>query len=456
MQVRTRLTVQFSLIVAGLLLCAFAYIFYQVSAYFIHKQYTVLKSKAYMIASSATAQIESDLMVNWQRRSSFGPSFYTENIGIYDSQGHLVFSFAESQGPPQPDLLRAVLIESREHTFVKGRFLSLLMPHVSQSGQKYVVYAEALMDVSDRNQLLRTLLLLMGLMLASVALAGWLFAGRALQPANKMISDINAIAAGDLTRRLPQSSAVDEFATLSRAFNQLLERIQKVFEAQKSFLAHISHEIKNPFTKMSAQIEVGLQRERSPKEYQQMLRSLLEEVREVNKVSDNLMQLARVQSGNVAERFEKVRLDELILTAKGLMEKACPEYTIRFRLEEPPDDESNLVLWANEQLMRAAVTNLMENSCKFSADKTVDVSLRWNANLQPILEFEDRGPGIDLEDGDMIFDPFYRGQFTHDFKGTGIGLSLVKSICGLHGITLSFENRPGGGARFWMLFENLR
>jgi signal transduction histidine kinase len=452
MQIRTRLTWQFLLIVAGILLAVKTYIYYEVSTHLVNEHYHILKSKANMTAATAIAQIEGRQTVNIPQNTRQFPGYYTENISIFDKDGQQVFSFVAQASPLDDRSLTTVLGQGRDVCYLEGNFAHVLQPFVSQTGQRYVVKAEAVFDRSDLHMLLKTLILLYGAMLTVVAFSGWVFAGRALKPISQIMDDLNSIFPSDMGRRLRSDNKKDELSRLTVTFNDLLDRIQKAFEAQKSFLAHISHELKNPFTVIATQIEIALQKDRPIAEYKHILQSILDDVREVNKVSDNLMQLARLQSGNVEGQFQKIRLDELLLYIKSQLLKVHPTYVIYIQIREAPADDRAMIIHGNEQLLGLALYNLIENSCKFSPDRSAEVRLFWTTSQQPIVDILDKGPGIDAGESGLIFDPFYRGRHAGEFKGTGIGLSLVKSIAELHHIQLSLESRTGGGARFRLAF----
>ena len=106
----------------------------------------------------------------------------------------------------------------------------------------------------------------------------------------------------------------------------------------------------------------------------------------------------------------------------------------------------------NEQLLRTALINLMDNGCKFSPDKKVKASLSFSSEGAIIIEFTDNGPGIPQEELPMIFNAFYRSPRTSIIKGSGIGLSLVQSILKLHHIELNVNSRSGHGTTFILIF----
>ena len=120
-----------------------------------------------------------------------------------------------------------------------------------------------------------------------------------------------------------------------------------------------------------------------------------------------------------------------------------------------PENEQLLNVNANEALLRTAILNLMDNGCKYSPDHRVRVSAVFRPDGSHTVEVADNGPGIPPEDIELIFEPFFRSERHRQIKGTGIGLSLVKSILNLHHIALSVESPKQGGTIFRMDFPPL-
>ncbi|MFZ1298849.1 MAG: sensor histidine kinase, partial [Saprospiraceae bacterium] len=131
---------------------------------------------------------------------------------------------------------------------------------------------------------------------------------------------------------------------------------------------------------------------------------------------------------------------------------AHPEYKIHFEIFNLPEDERNLVVNANEALIKTALVNLMENGCKFSPDYKIKVLMDCQLNQQIQIDIEDNGPGINEADLPYIFEPFYRSPQTSVIKGSGIGLSLVSSILKIHKIRMDVFPGVSGGTVFRLMF----
>jgi signal transduction histidine kinase len=361
-----------------------------------------------------------------------------------------LYAHHDPQYTPDADMLQAVRDQGRRAFRLEGLH-ALGETLVSASGRPYVVIAEAWFDPYELDQLLRFLALTGLFTLLAVALAGWLFSGQALAPIRRVMNEVDAIGTQDMSERLVTEDKQDEISRLVVTFNRLLDRIQGTFEAQKHFLSHVSHEIKNPLTVLTTQAEITLQKDRSPEEYRQTLRSVLDDMRDLNGVAENLMLLARLRSGPPEASRTALRIDELLLQVREAVMRRNPNYRVPIRVEDLPEREEALLVQANEHLLRTAVLNLIENGCKFSPDNTASVRLSWEAG-SAVVEISDEGPGIPEEERKRIFDPFYRSARTASAKGSGIGLSLVDAIVKLHGIRMQVLAQDPRGTCFRLEF----
>jgi signal transduction histidine kinase len=139
-----------------------------------------------------------------------------------------------------------------------------------------------------------------------------------------------------------------------------------------------------------------------------------------------------------------LRVDELIWQTKDDLLKHHAEFIINIDLDENLDDEFKLTIRGDDQLLKAAFTNIIENGCKYSNDRTTNVFIQ-SSDGAVVLRFRDNGIGIPPADLPNIFEPFYRGTNTKNIKGHGIGLSMVKGIIRLHKGTIHLHSAAGSG-----------
>jgi signal transduction histidine kinase len=275
-------------------------------------------------------------------------------------------------------------------------------------------------------------------------LAGRYFAGQALQPVSHIVQQVNGISASNIHARLRTGKSQDELVQLSQTFNKMLGRLEEAFTLQKSFVSHVSHELRTPLAVITSQIEVTRMQARTPAAYQEALDSVLEEVRHMNHLTDNLLALARVSADAATVPTRPLRVDELLWQAKADLLRKNSGYAIEMLYAQLPDAEEQLVVRGNEPLLRTAFLNLMENGCKYSADHAVRVNLFLHpAALE--IRVVDGGTGIAPQDLPHVFEPFYRSEQNGNVAGHGIGLPLTYRIVKLHGGSIRLDSLPGQG-----------
>ncbi len=452
MQIRTRLTIQFMLIVASIMFVAMLIVYLQFKSHLQNEFFGNLRSKANLTAVVAVSRLEQEgLSEVPSTATSVSFTAFTENISIFDRTNRRVYAF----NPSPADISEATLNEIRkmgECRFLHGKFSAIGVKYLAPSGNHYVVISEAIFKPEALNKLTRILVFVFCAFCALVAIGGWVFAGQALAPVSRIMNQVDALLPSDMSHRLETSSSQDELARLVVTFNRLLDRLQAAFNAQKLFLSNISHELKNPLTVIISQIEIILQKDRPEAEYRHTLQSVLDDARELNLVSDKLMQLAKITASGQQVDFEKIRIDEAAWQAKAALLKSHPDYKINFEIVNLPEDEELLFVQANEQLLRTALTNLMDNGCKYSPDNHVKVRLSFMDGGSPVIEIQDQGPGIPEDEMHLVFEPFYRSAKTEKVKGSGVGLSLVDSIVKLHNIVLKVSSQQSNGTVFRLEF----
>jgi signal transduction histidine kinase len=246
-----------------------------------------------------------------------------------------------------------------------------------------------------------------------------------------VIDQVDDISITSLDLRVAEGKEDDEISKLARTFNNMLERLETAFKMQKNFIANASHELRTPLTTITGQLEVALMNTRTIAEYEQIMHSVLEDIKNLNTASNRLLLLAQASSETSEVDFRPVRVDDVIWQGAAELRKRNPDYAISVSLDDAFKDEEQLIILGNEQLIKTALVNLMDNGCKYSENNQVRISI-YPRGKQLILDFTDQGIGIEANDIPHIFEPFYRGKNTVSIRGHGIGLSLVERIIHLH------------------------
>lgn len=454
MQIRTRLTIQFSVLVSSILLVTFLFIYFY--SYFNVREdfYVLLRLRAESTAKLLldTPQVSSEVIKAVQESNR--DLIYNENILIFDEKNILIYTNV-SPSSKSLNITNFWLDEIRrtgEIRYTDGNYQVVgLVSKYPFNRAVVLLGAQDLygqVNLSNLSQILTASFFIVTII---VALAGWIFAKRALRPISRVMNAVEGILPQKLGTRLEVPNQKDEIGRLTTTFNNLLDRIETAFQMQKIFVANVSHELKNPLTKMRSQLEVSIMKERSQREYQQTISSVLEDIHELAKLSNTLLELAKVSEDQRDLLTETVRIDELLLDSRQTLIEANPTYNIQIQFNEMPEDDEWLEIFGNSTLLKTAFLNLMENACKFSDDLSVFVSLVCTAkNLT--LNFSDYGKGIPVKDQSLVFQPFYRSDNTASIKGYGIGLSLVERIIKLHNGTIQIESNLPRGTTFTLTF----
>lgn len=456
MQIRTRLTIQFALLVSGILLVSFLVIYYSIYQSITKDFYFRLSSKALSTAEllRKVRHIDNELLRIFEKSNR--DLIYNENILIFDDKNRLLYANSDATSLRVSNYWLDQIRLANEIHYKDGKYKVVGRYYKIFPFSKLVVILGAEDIYGDVNlSNLRTMLAILYIVVTViVAVVGWLFSERALLPISRVMNEVEGILPQKLDKRLDVPNQKDEIGRLTATFNQLLDRIENAFRMQKTFVANVSHELKNPLTKISSQLEVSLLKVRTVQEYQGTVQSVLEDIRELSQLSNTLLELAKVSDDHNDILTEKVRLDELLWDTRKTLLMANKEYRIFITLSELPDDDTWLEVNGNSTLLKTAFINLMDNACKFSEDNRVEVGLYATRTKVEVI-FSDRGKGIAPQEQAMVFQPFYRGDNTASVKGYGIGLSLVERIIKVHNGSISVESRPMEGTTFKLQFYRL-
>ncbi len=454
MQIRTRLTIQFIILVAGILIFALCFIYYEFRTMTEDEFYSSLRSKALMTAEMVLHDEDKlETIENSSTADSSGNALpFKDNVVIFNQNWEKVFAFDRSKnnfgkGFFEKEGNQEVNTRNGDNYIVGIKF-------ISKKGNPYFIIAASKLNIYQVDNLRNILMSAFFIVIFLVAIGGWFYTGQALAPVAKIVKQVDAILPSNLSAKLSMPKTQDEIGRLIGTFNNLLDRIHKAFALQKNFISNVSHELKNPISVIASQLELSLaQEERSKEDYKKTLNSVLNDTHELSETIDNLLQLARLHSEDQPKpKFEQVRLDEILLSARENLLKLRKNYRVTFDIEGTPDNENELCVLGNETLLRAAFLNLMENSCKYSSDKSVFVKVNLENKGQKIVEISDHGEGMAASEIPLLFQPFYRNPKHRHIKGTGVGLSLVDSILKLHQIPLYIESEEGVGTVFTMVF----
>lgn len=226
-----------------------------------------------------------------------------------------------------------------------------------------------------------------------------------------------------------------------------LQPIEKMVDDQKRFIADASHELRTPLTALRSEIEVALREPQfTGKQAKDLLKSNLEEVDKMQSLTNYLLALGKYESGRSKLPMEKTNLAEAVSKAISRV-----KHQVEAKKIKVTEDLKDVMVLANSAAMIELATILIDNAVKYShegGEIWVKVTMKSKGAL---LEVKDKGIGIKASDIPYIFNRFYRADSSRSKKqveGYGLGLSIAKSIVGLHGGTIVVESEAGKGSTF--------
>ncbi|MCX5656644.1 MAG: heavy metal sensor histidine kinase [Candidatus Omnitrophica bacterium] len=294
------------------------------------------------------------------------------------------------------------------------------------------------------NTLRARLFLFLPLIVFLTGIAGMFLAKLTLKPVDNMIETVRQITADNLQLRIDIPDTKDEIKKLAETFNDMLNRLNKSFSSQQLFIQDVSHELKTPLTTLKGEIEIALKRIRSVQEYDSILHSSLEDINRINRLVEDLLVLTRFDNREVPLETKSLDLSILIERVVDDIKILAEQKNIKIFFSE----QDGVVLDVDENKIRRVFLNILDNAIKYTPQNgKVTLSLEKENNLARI-QISDTGIGIPEDELPHIFDRFYRVDKSRSSYGSGLGLSIAKSIVETHRGSIDVESRSGQGTTF--------
>jgi two-component system, OmpR family, sensor histidine kinase ArlS len=293
-------------------------------------------------------------------------------------------------------------------------------------------------------------LILVACCLSAMLLAaplGYLYSGRMLQPIMRMVNEIgeiNALSAGSRRgKRLSTGNERDELERLAVTVNRMLQRLEQSLDAQRNFVASASHELRSPLTALAGQIEVALRQPRSTSEYRSLLESLTDDLNRLTELTNGLLTLAKTDA-IVDMPTINYRVDELVDEAIVEILRRDKNWQVDVDYEEFPEDDELFNAVGNNNLLRIALVNILDNACKYSPNHKAELQVGLTQETI-VLQCIDHGIGVPDSEKEKVFGRFFRASNSGGIRGHGLGLPLARRITELHGGDLQLVSELNKG-----------
>lgn len=455
MKIRTKLTLLFTFITAVILLIFAVIIYYSAKSDRENEFYEVLRKEAIT---------KSNLFLNAEVDTKTLQDIYHRNrvllneveVAIYDRQFRLLYHDAvEIDFVKETDEMKEEIVQNGEIQFYQENWQVIGILY-SFKGENYIVTAAAFdqYGFNKLDSLLQNIIVVFIVSILFIYAVGFYFSRKALAPMKQMTERAKQISASHLDLRLNINKNNDELTELAETFNEMLNRLEKSFDAQKHFVSTISHELRTPLSAIITELELSIDKERKVEDYRVVIQNTLKDTRRLVQLSNSLLDLAKANYDRSEISFKTLRIDEILLDARQQVQRTTDDYKIDIYFEDDIEDETHISVNGNEYLLRLAFSNLFDNGCKFSEDKKCIVTLSCDSSNVK-LQFSDNGIGISEANLKHIYEPFYRGRNKDYAEGNGIGLSLTQKIILLHKGEIMVSSKESSGTTFTILLPHL-
>jgi len=454
MNIKFKLTLWFTCIVAAILLTSFYIVYENYSIFRQHNFYERLKERSVYIADilvAADSLTHEKLQTVNAYSMSISPNL---KVSVYDSHNNLV-SHIGDVNQCSPEAFKEVLRKKYFEQEVNDTQLVYFTFQSANAGTFVAIGSAFDRTGFKKVDFLRNLfILILVISIITTSFAGWRFARLSLKPMNDVVQEVENITAKNLHKRLSVGQSKDEIANLAQTFNQMLDRLEASFELQKDFVSNASHEFRTPLTSIKGQLQVALLKQRTPEEYVTLLQSLNDDINKIISLLHALQELAKANADFPMKDFKSVSVLEALIESRNELIKNNPHYHVEMNVTDIPENPELAYCMGDVNLLKSAFTNLLDNGCKFSPDYKTKIDLSFNHDEIKVC-IKDEGVGISEEDIPRVFEPFFRSNDTRNIYGHGIGLSLVKKVVEWHKGQISLTSELGKGTTFCIILPNI-
>jgi len=345
-----------------------------------------------------------------------------------------------------PDQIKRTIFRSRK---VDGRHFRFAYEKLDVNGHTYTVEMGVHAgDAVATLQLFRSSLLMFapGLLLVAAVVGYWM-SRRALGPVDALVKTAHEIGGANLGGRLQKLETGDELQRLSDTLNAMLDRIETAFRRVTQFTADASHELRTPVSLIRTEAELALRRSRGEAEYKESLRHILFEAERTTVLIEQLLAIARADSGRETLHIRAVDLRQTLTHLVDSWKQVAAIRALQFSASL---DDTNTFVMGDETMLRRLIDILLDNAFKYTPSPgSVWLSLEHRGQ-SALITVQDSGVGIAEEDQVRIFERFYRVDKARSRAqgGTGLGLAIAQWIVTQHRGSIRVQSRAEAGATF--------
>lgn len=392
----------------------------------------------------STTQLQAEISEDYKIERS------EDYLQITDVNGNSIYCSQFLQEHPLPPVSIGQLGKPRYHYRRLGRLpFRVLSERMEIDSRVFIVQIGSTLDeeIETLDAFRKYLLMFAPLLLLAASAVGYWLSRKALAPVDALARTARTISGHNLSSRLEQLHTGDELQRLSDTLNEMLERIETAFLRITEFTADASHELRTPLALIHTEAELALRRSRDESEYREALRHILLEADRTAKLIEELLALARADSGGEALEIHPM---DLLLTVRESAQKWSQVASVRNLQFEEHSEIQQLPMMGDENALRRVVDILLDNAFKYTPSPGKVTLSAEKKNGRAILSVQDTGIGIASQDQPRIFERFYRVDKARSraLGGAGLGLAIAQWIVQLHKGSIVVESEPGNGSVF--------
>jgi heavy metal sensor kinase len=383
-------------------------------------------------------------------KEAYGSEHWGDYLAVYTEKGERIYESAALQSHaslliPPAGVQKTVFAVRR----IGGEHFRFVFEKIAPNGRTFVMESGlSAQDAFDTLALFRSYLLMFApLLLLIAAGVGYWLSRRALAPVDALVRTAREVSGTKLSARLENLNTGDELQRLSDTLNEMLDRIESAFSRVTQFTADASHELRTPVSLIRTEAELALRRARTQQEYQDSLRHILQESERTTLLIEQLLSLARADSGQETLHMQPVDVSALLgVVAEGWKQVASIR-DLRFGVSI---EDQDTYVCGDESMLHRLADILLDNAFKYTPSPgSVTLSLEESANTA-VITVKDSGIGIPEDEQDKVFERFYRIDKSRSRaqSGNGLGLSIAQWIVAQHHGSITLQSHPGEGATF--------
>jgi signal transduction histidine kinase len=452
MSFKLRFALQFATAVAVILLICFISIYF---LYANHRQqdfYNRMRSEGLevyrLLSKLETEEYNKSLELIREVHSSI---ISGEEIIILDSNRQVLFSIPKVTDTIRLSSIFQKINTAADYTEIAGnrQYIGLYLP---KDKIRMVITGIDEPGLRRLNNLKLILLIVFGVALVITTSISFLFSNQVSQPLLDLSKQMETTSEVDLRKRIPENATFSEVNLVAKNFNAMLERLEKTFEFQRSFVHHASHELRTPLATMLSHTESALANRLTEEEYRIVLGSLKQDQERMIELTNSLLLISQFEQQGFDQSWPICRVDEILYDKISINMKMFPDMGISLVFLNTPSSDDDLNIRGNEALLKSMFSNLIRNGYYYSSNKKVEILLEIT-DEKVLVHVETRGEHLNETEKEKIMMPFYRGEYARQKKttGAGLGLTIVQRILNMHKGSLTYSAMPHQVNRFTVI-----